>query len=162
MTHHIQGFKEVAEDYIKKIRSNKQTFEKTTCSFCNKSANQFGTPFDETIFVPIKGKVHNGKQAMAIYCPPCLSDDKRVKDIKRAFTITQTKAGDLIPEHVPLRNLKDDEEPEEEKADVGSNKRVEGDQVTFKDKATDELSKGTTEEKKPVFSSFYKIIKKDE
>jgi len=168
MTHHIHNTKQVAEDYVKKIRSNRYTFEKTICSYCSRPANQFDF-LDERNFVPIKGKTINGQQAVALYGSCCLNDARRVNDIKRAFIITQTRAGDLVPEYIPLRSLKDDEEPEEKKADVGSNERVEGKQVTSKDNATDELSTGTSkgkelepEEKKSIFGGITRIIKKDE
>lgn len=170
MTHHIENTRAVAEDYLKKIKSNRQTFEKTTCSWCSKPANQFGPPFDERMFVTISGKMYAGKQAVAIYCPDCLNDAKRVNDIKRAFVI-EKRGDDLVPSHVELYTLDNDKEPEEP-ADIQS-KRVEGDQVTLKDKATDELSTGTSagkeiqeepkeEEKKKTPSGIFKVFKKDE
>ena len=171
MTHHIQNTKAVAEDYLKKIKSNRQTFEKTTCSWCSKSANQFGPPFDERMFVTIPGKMYAGKQAVAIYCPDCLNDAKRVNDIKRAFVI-EKRGEDFMPSHVELYTLDNDDEEEE---DIGFAKgeRVEGDQVTLEDKVTDELSTGTSkgkeiqeepkeEEKKKTPSGIFKVFKKDE
>jgi hypothetical protein len=190
MTHHIQNIKTVAEDNVKKIRSNRNTFEKTTCSFCDRPANQFDF-LDERNFVPIKGKTINGQQAVAIYGSCCLNDARRVNDIKRAFIITK-RGDDLVPSHVELYTLKNDEEPEEQLPDQGSKKRVEGDQVTLKDKVEDELSTGTSagkeiklgsvldgeavkkvlfggseeltkeEEKKKTSTGIFKVFKKDE
>lgn len=171
MTHHIQNVKSVAEDNVKKIRSNRQTFEKTTCSFCGRPANQFEF-LDERNFVPIKGKSINGQQAVAIYGSCCLNDAKRVNDIKRAFII-EKRGENFVPNHVELYNL--DNEVEEEEEDIGFKKgeRVEGRQITEKVKVTDELSTGTSkgkeieeyeprveEKKKP--SGIFKVFKKED
>jgi hypothetical protein len=104
------------EEYIKQIKSNKETLYATRCNWCTKEANQFGTLGIENL-VPIKGKTFNGEQAVALYCASCLERPERVNDPKKAFIMENGKPTELgfnylQGEFVPENRF--DPEPENE------------------------------------------------
>lgn len=59
----------------------------------------------EDNFVKIEGKTLEGEQAYAVFCPECLKDENRKKEVK--YVITIGDAEDAIPAQTPYRELLD-------------------------------------------------------
>ena len=106
MTHHNTIS---TKDLLDRVRSSRRSFENTRCNWCQTEAN-YWTSLGEDNFVPIEGKVLDGKQAYAVFCPNCLKDPAKKEEVKYAFTIDQTVGEDFVPSQTPFREIRDYED----------------------------------------------------
>jgi hypothetical protein len=99
MTHHL-----TAKTLLDKAQSSRRTFENTRCSWCQTEAN-YWTSMGEENFVPVEGKKLGEDQAFAVFCPECLKDPSRKKEVK--YVVSIGEAEDAIPAQTPFRELTD-------------------------------------------------------
>jgi hypothetical protein len=97
MTHHI-----TAKTLLDKVTGSRRTFENTRCSWCQTEAN-YWTSMSEDNFVPVEGKTLGKDQAFAVFCPECLKDPNRKKEVKYAVSIGEAEGA--IPAQTPFREL---------------------------------------------------------